>query len=84
MTLTAIQEDACSGIALLYMGPDAKSDDHVEKLRLAMVVGDVGAAEHESAVILAKLCSTLQAESLSFASARWLEAFDAPAPAGGA
>lgn len=70
-----IQEDACSGIALLYMGPSGTVDEHVEKLQLAMESGDSAEAEHQSAIMLVRLVPTLSRKSLEFASTRWRKAF---------
>lgn len=81
MPLTKIQEDACSGIALMYMGPSTSSaygsgaDEHVDKLQAAMVGGDAAEAEHQSAIMLVKLVPKLSPESFEFASERWLKAF---------
>ena len=76
MALTAIQEDACSGIAILYMGPEPrKVDEYVARLFIAMESGNVEEAEYVSAVMIGILAKTLSDESLTFVTSRWNEAF---------
>lgn len=74
--LTAIQEDACSGIAILYMGREPREvDEYVARLHIAMESGNVEEAEHVSAVMVGVLARTLSDESLTFVTSRWTEAF---------
>ncbi len=74
MGFTKDQLDACSGIALLYMGSD-EPDEYVERLHAAMEAEDVDEAEHVSAVMVAMLVTRVSDKSARFAAERWREAF---------
>lgn len=76
--LSASQNDVCSGIALLYMGP-APTDAQVtmaDRLAQTMENGDVEGAEYASALMLVSLVARkLSPESLEVAARLWTEAF---------
>jgi hypothetical protein len=77
MELTADQKDACSGIALLYMGPERRDDeDCLRRLMAYMECGDVERAARITAGLLLRMATTLSPDSLDFAAGRWEEAFD--------
>lgn len=82
--LTAKQEDACSGIALLYIGPSGNSDEYVERLHTAMESGDVDEAESVSAdMLLMLLLMELPEESFWTAREIWHKAFGTKATRAG-
>lgn len=78
-TLTAVQEDACARITLLYMGPGGSlhgpEDEYVRRLYFAMTCGDVEEAEYVSAVMLCIMVLSLPEDSLRVCSDSWNRAF---------
>ena len=68
------QVDACSGTALLYMGPDGADDEWTRRLVLAMEADDVHEAEYVTAVMLGVLFGRSCSQA-PFASGEWRKAF---------
>ena len=55
MPVTGTWNDLCSGLALLYLGPDGAPDEYTDRLMLAMEVQNVEEMEHVSALLIVKL-----------------------------
>jgi hypothetical protein len=71
--MTDSQKDFCSGVSLLYMGPDGEADKYIQRMRTALATDDADEAEHVSALMLLRLnCRNYPIRELS---ERWTREF---------
>jgi len=74
MRLTAEQVDFCSGVGLIYMGPENRNDRYVGRLIVAMKLDDASEAEHVSALMVVRLVGS-DLEKYRYLAEAWAEAW---------